>query len=117
MLETVYGLVSLVFVLGGVLVAVEYRSYTDEQRARAPLLSRAYLGCAVALCLGGAGGLAWLVSGGNVWTMSAIVTLIGALPCFVQFLLHRKLDVQRSPLADRLGDAVARTVNAPDHER
>lgn len=114
MLDVLYGILALILCLAGVFGVYEYRSYTDAQRARTPLLSRSYLGCAVLMVLAGTGGVMWLLRGGTVWAVSGVLILISALPGFVQFLWHRKLDLDQSPLADRVSAAIARKFNVPE---
>ncbi|WP_436346905.1 hypothetical protein [Natronorubrum sp. FCH18a] len=115
MLSVLYGSISLVFVLGGVVCAYDACSYTDEQRARAPRLVRAYLGSGLLLSVVGLASLAWIVGGGSVWVAGVLLPAVSALPCLVQNRLHKQLAVDRSPLTDRLGSAVARKLNVPDH--
>ncbi|UHQ95425.1 hypothetical protein [Haloterrigena alkaliphila] len=117
MLSVFFGFLSLVLVVGSVFCIQEARSYTDEQRARAPRLWRAYAASGVVLGLVAVGNVAWLLNGGTVWAMSGLASVAAALPCLVQALLHRKLDVDRSPLGDRLAETVARKLNFPEPNR
>ncbi|ELY49481.1 hypothetical protein [Natronorubrum sulfidifaciens] len=109
MLTVMYGLLSLVLVLGGGIVVYDARSYTEAQRARAPRLSRAYLGSGVLLVLVGVTGLLWIASGRSVWTLSAVLVVAAALPSLVQHLLHRRLGLDRSPLENRIRSTSGRT--------
>ena len=114
MLGVFFGFFSLVLVIGGGFCVSEARSYTDEQRARAPRLWRAYAASGALCCLVGVGSVAWLVNGGTLWAVSGFVSLAAALPCFVQAWFHRTATIDRSPLAERLAAAVARTLNFPE---
>ncbi|WP_440772595.1 hypothetical protein [Natronorubrum sp. DTA28] len=115
MLTALYGFLAFGFVLGGVVCAYDARSYTDEQRARAPRLVRAYFGSGLLLSVVGLASLAWILGGGNVWTAGILLPAVSALPCLVQHRLHQRLAVDRSPLTDRLSSSVARKLNFPDH--
>lgn len=115
MSNVLFGAVALVGALGGVAGVYEARSYTRDQRTQAPLLWRAFLGSCVLLCLVGVGSIAWLLGGGTVWAISGILSLACAVPCFVQYRLHRELDIDRSPFTERLGDRITRKRNFPDH--
>jgi len=114
MISIFHGLISLVLVGCGLFCVYEARPYTDEQRARAPRLIQAYFGCGVVLAIVGIGGLVWIARGGSVWPISGLVSLVAVLPCLIQYRLHQFLAVDRSPLADRLGRRIARTVNYPE---
>ena len=114
MLAALYGFLALVLVLGGVFCAYDARSYTDEQRARAPRLVQAYLGTGLLLSVVGLASLAWILGGGNIWTAATLLPAVSALPCLVQHRLHQRLAVDRSPLADRLNSKIARKLNFPD---
>ena len=114
MLSVFHGLISLLLVGCGVFCATEARSYTDEQRARAPRLIRAYFGCGLVLAFVGIGGLVWIARGGSVWPIGGLASLVAVLPCLIQYRLHQTLPVDRSPLADRLGRRVARKFNFPE---
>lgn len=115
MLGVLFGFLSLVLVVGGVFGVYEARSYTDDQRARAPRLWLAYVGCSGLLCVFGVGSVAWILNGGAVFAVSGIASIVAALPCLVQYRLHQALDVERSPLTDRLSRTVARKLNVPEH--
>ena len=117
MLDVFFGFLSLVLAASGVFCLYEARSYTDEQRARAPRLWRAYAASGVFLSIVGVGTIAWLLSGGSIWTPIGIASIAAALPCLVQARLHQQLDVDRSPLAARVAENVARTLNFPDANR
>ncbi|NUC74870.1 hypothetical protein HTZ84_21640 [Haloterrigena sp. SYSU A558-1] len=117
MLGVFFGFLAVVLAVGGVFCVAEARSYTDEQRARAPRLWRAYAASGAVCCLVGVGSVAWLVTGGTPWTVSGIVSLAAALPCFAQAWFHRTATIDRSPLAERLGEVVARTLNFPEATR
>lgn len=114
MIDIIYGLFSFVLVLGGGLVVYESRCYTAEQRARAPRLSRAYLGSGVLLVLVGVIGLLWIAIGRTVWTLNAVLVVVAALPSLVQHLLHRRLNLELSPLETRLRSAIGRTTLDPE---
>lgn len=114
MIAAIYGLFSLVLVLGGGIVIYDARSYTEAQRARAPRLSRAYLGSGVLLVLVGAIGLLWIASGRTVWILNAVLVVVATLPSLVQHLLHRRLDLDRSPLENRIRSAIGRTTSKPE---
>ena len=116
MIGVFYGLLASVLIAAGVLCAYEARSYTDEQRARAPRLWKAYLACGPLLIVTGGGAIVGLLTGFGVWTINWLVILVGALPCFVQHLLHRELEIERSPLGDRIAERVARKLNFPEAE-
>ena len=109
MLAVIYGFFSLVLILGGGIVVYDAQLYTEAQRARAPRLSHAYLGSGVLLVLVGAIGLLWISSGRSVWTLNAVLVGVAALPSLVQHLLHRRLDLDRSPLENRIRSATGRT--------
>lgn len=113
-LAVIYGFFSLVLVLGGCVVVYDARSYTKAQCARAPRLSRAYLGSGVLLVLIGAIGLLWIASGRAIWTLNAVLVVVAALPSLVQHLLHRRLDLDRSPLENRIRSAIGRTTPEPE---
>lgn len=117
MLSVFFGALSLVLAIGGVFCVREAYSYTDEQRARAPRLWQAYVASGAFLCLIGVGSLAWLLTGGTVWTVSGIASLAAALPCFVQMLYHRTADIDRSPLSAQFAELVARKLNFPETPR
>ncbi|WP_440767278.1 hypothetical protein [Natronorubrum sp. DTA7] len=114
MLSALYGSVAFVFVLGGVVCAYDARSYTDEQRARAPRLVRAYFGSGLLLSVVGLASLGWILGGGNVWTAGILLPAASVLPCLVQNRLHKRLAVDRSPLTERVESAVARKFNYSD---
>ncbi len=115
MLTALYGFFALVLVLGGVVCAYDARSYTDEQRARAPQLVRAYFCSGLLLSVVGLTSLAWMLAGGSVWTAGILLPAVSALPCLVQYRLHQQLAIDRSPLTDRLESAVARRLNYAEH--
>ena len=115
MLIVLYGSLAFVIVLGGIFCAYDARSYTDEQRARAPRLVRAYFGSGLLLSVVGFASLAWILGGGNVWTVAGLLPAVSALPCLVQYRLHQQLAVDRSPLTDRLNSRIARKFNFSDH--
>ncbi|WP_339106483.1 hypothetical protein [Haloterrigena salinisoli] len=117
MLNVFFGFLSLLLVVGGGFSVYEARSYTDEQRARAPRLWRAYVASGAVLCLVGVGSVAWLVTGGTPWAVSGFVSLAAALPCFAQAWFHRTAMIDRSPLAERLAAVVARKLNFPEASR
>ena len=114
MLSALYGSIAFVFVLGGAVCAYDARSYTDEQRARAPRLVRAYFGSGLLLSVVGLASLAWILGGGNVWTAAILLPAVAALPGLVQYRLHQQLAIDRSPLTDRLSSSVARKLNYSD---
>ncbi|ELY39227.1 hypothetical protein [Natronorubrum tibetense] len=114
MLSALYGSIALVFVLGGVVCAYDARSYTDEQKARAPRLVRAYFGSGLLLSVVGLTSLAWMLAGGSVWTAGILLPAVSALPGLVQYRLHQQLAIDRSPLTDRLSSSVARKLNYSD---
>ncbi|MFC4542385.1 sodium:proton antiporter [Halosolutus amylolyticus] len=105
MLPAFVGLLSVVLLLAGALCLVEYALYTPEQKARAPWLSRLYLGAiglVIALALGG---LLAAVTGTRVQgTIFGLVAVVGALPALVQYRLHRELGLENGPLYDRLSE-------------
>ena len=111
MLAVIYGFFSLVLVLGGGIVVYDAQLYTKAQRARAPRLSQAYLCSGVLLVLVGAIGLLWIASGRSVWTLNAVLVVVAALPALVQHLLHRRLNLERSPLEDRIRSSTGRTTS------
>lgn len=104
MLDIVWAAFSLLLVAGGVVGMYEYRAYTPEQRSRAPTLSKAFLAAVALMGVVGLWGLAWaVVYGFHSW---AAMTLAGtvALPVtLVQWRMHRKMGVDRSPLFERFG--------------
>ena len=108
---------SLVLVAGGVFCIADGRSYTDEQRARAPWLWRAYVVSGAVLVLVGVGCLAWLLTGGAALTISGIASVAAALPCLLQAWFHRMAGIDRSPLSERLAEIVARKLDAPETTR
>ncbi|ELZ16170.1 hypothetical protein C477_16790 [Haloterrigena salina JCM 13891] len=114
MLTAFFGFLALVLTVGGVFGVAEARSYTDEQRTRAPRLWRAYAASSAVCCLVGVGSVAWLASGGTLWPVSGFASLAAALPCFVQARFHRTATIDRSPLAGRLAEVVARKLNFPE---
>ena len=114
MIGVFYGLLATALIAAGVLCAYEARSYTDEQRARATRLWKAYLGCGPLLIVTGGGAIVGLLTGFDVWTIHGLVVLVAALPCLVQYLLHRELEIERSPLGDRIAERVARKLNVPE---
>lgn len=115
MLSVLYAVLALALVIGSAFGVAEYRSYSASQRARAPLLSRLFLGVVIAMGGTGAGGLVWIASGGSVWAVGGILAIVAALPCLVQALMHREMDVDRSPFAERVGRRIARKFNVPEH--
>ena len=114
MIDVFHGLLATIVVVAGVACAYEARSYTDEQRARVPRLWKAYLACGPLLVVTGGAVIVGLLLGSDVWTVNGIVSLVAALPCLVQYLLHRELGIERSPMGDRIAERVAKKLNFPE---
>lgn len=101
MLGVLWGLISAVLIAGSVFGVYEYRAYAPEQLARAPLLAKVHLAGVVLMGAVGLGGLAWLAVRGFQWWFGSLVSVLALLVVLVQQQLHRKMGVERSPLAER----------------
>lgn len=94
-----------VLILGCGLGILEYRLYAREQRDRAPVLSRCYLASIVLTGLIGVGGIGWFLLGNDLyWGLGWVLILVAPLPALAQYWFHRRVGIERSPLADRLGE-------------
>jgi len=103
MFAAVVGLVSLALVGAGAVAFYEYRLYPQELRNRERQLWWTYLGAwLVVVALGLAGFTAIISEAGSHGTIFGVLSIVGGLPALAKYFLNRRLDLERSPLTDRL---------------
>jgi ATP/ADP translocase len=100
-----------------ILGIVEYIVYTDEQKRKAPNLSKMFLfGMSLVGIIGGLGLVLFATTNSfsAAWGGFSVLFLLVAFLVFIQYRMHQKMEIEKSPLRKRFTHLIKNESNGDE---